>query len=252
MLVTRLILLVLLLASPVLAVQPYACGPFLLQPGPTQMTVVIDHEDSVVATLTYRLDGGKEKKIRHAEAQRHHLFTLEDLEPDAEYHYQIKSGGDLASGKHHFRTLPQAPQQYRLIGLGDVRSRPDVWEQVAGRIFAEEKDALFIIGTGDYPADGSKYHQWVEQFFKPARDLLGRVPIWPAIGNHERTRQSGDPGKEESHFFSLFELPGNERWYRVDYGYTTLLSIDSNSPMEPWIGTVPMVARPTTLAAQAL
>jgi hypothetical protein len=46
MLVTRLILPVLLLASPVLAAQPYACGPFLLQPGPTQMTVVIDQGES--------------------------------------------------------------------------------------------------------------------------------------------------------------------------------------------------------------
>jgi predicted phosphodiesterase len=84
--------------------------------------------------------------------------------------------------------LPVAPEQYRLVALGDVRSLPHVWEKVSQRVFSEEKDALFIIGTGDYPADGSKYHEWIEQFFKPARSLLGHMPIWPAIGNHERTR----------------------------------------------------------------
>lgn len=233
--VLLLILPLVLLTGPFLAAQPYSCGPFLLQPGSTQMTVVIDHEHPVAATLTYRLEGGKEKEkeIRHAEPRRHHIFILDDLKPDAEYGYQVKSGGDFDSGRRHFRTLPEAPTQYRLIVLGDVRSRPHIWKQVSERIFSVEQDALFIIGTGDYPADGSKYHQWIEQFFKPARNLLGRIPIWPAIGNHERTRQSGDPQEEESHFFSLFDLPGNERWYRVDYGYTTLLIIDSNSSMEP-------------------
>ena len=231
---TALLLIPLLLpAVPLLAAQPYSCGPFLLQPGPSQMTVVIDHEQPVAATLTYRRqDGEKDRVIRHTQAQRHHIFALEGLQPATEYQYRIDSG-QIASGSHHFRTLPAAPAQYRLIGLGDVRSRPHIWRQVAERIADDEKDALFIIGTGDYPADGSQYHQWIEQFFQPARKLLGRMPIWPAIGNHERTRQSGDAREFESHFFSLFELPGNERWYRVDYGYTTLLIIDSNTTMEP-------------------
>ena len=75
-------------------------------------------------------------------------------------------------------------------------------------------------------------------FFSPARDLLGRVPFWPAIGNHERTRQfvTVPPTAEQaerSHYFSLFELPGNEHWYRVDDQYLTLLIIDSNSQLAP-------------------
>ncbi len=231
-----LILPVILLTSSFLAAQPYSCGPFLLQPGSTQMTVVIDHEHPVAATLTYRPGGSREReqKLRHAEPQRHHIFNLEGLKPDTEYSYRVKSGRDFDSGKLLFHTLPEAPTQYRLIALGDVRSRPHIWKRVSERIFSMEKDALFIIGTGDYPADGRKYHQWIEQFFNPGRNLLGRLPIWPAIGNHERTRRNGDQQKEEeSHFFSLFELPGNERWYRVDYGFTTLLIIDSNSSMEP-------------------
>ncbi|MGY8825978.1 MAG: metallophosphoesterase family protein [Candidatus Latescibacterota bacterium] len=88
--------------------------------------------------------------------------------------------------------MPVAPEQYRLVALGDVRSLPHVWEKVSQRVFSEEKDALFIIGTGDYPADGSKYHEWIEQFFKPARSLLGHMPIWPAIGNtRTHARASG-------------------------------------------------------------
>ena len=229
-----LLLTALFLAAPVRAAEPYDCGPFLLQPGPDRMTIVVDHEHPVEAILVYRPDaGGKAREIRRREAQRHHIFELEGLEADTAYRYRVKSGKKLDSGEHVFRTLPAAPERYRLIALGDVRSLPDVWHKVSERVFEEEQDALFIIGTGDYPADGSKYHQWIEQFFRPGRNLLGRLPIWPAIGNHERTRGSGDPREKESHFFSLFELPGNERWYRVDYGYTTLLVVDSNTTMEP-------------------
>ena len=217
---------------------PVDCGPFLLQPGTRGMTVVIDHETPVTGTLTYQRADGKGRKhtVEHAEPARHHLFVLEDLLPGVRYRYRILGAGH-DSGEHEFRTLPEAPGTYRFIALGDVRSRPDVWRRVAGRIHRDETEALFIVGTGDYPADGRQYSQWIDQFFEPGRDLLAGMPLWPAIGNHERTRQyvSDPPAREAeaSHFFSLFELPGNERWYRVDYQYLTLLVLDSNSQMGP-------------------
>lgn len=225
-------LLSLILAGVLHAAEPYSCGPFLLQPDTDRMTVVIDHEKPVTASLTYsRADGKGKKLIEHEKPMRHHLFVLEGLEPDSEYRYEIKTGRKHASGRRAFRTLPERPDEYRLIALGDVRSQPHIWHRVSQRIFENEKKALFIIGSGDYPADGRQYKQWIGQFFAPGRDLLGSMPIWPSIGNHERTRGNEDLREEESHYFSLFELPGNERWYRVDYRFLTLLVIDSNSQM---------------------
>jgi 3',5'-cyclic AMP phosphodiesterase CpdA len=218
-----------------LRAEPYACGPFLLQPSSEQMTVVIDHDKPVIAKLRYgRADGDFTEAIEHASPARHHIFVLEGLEAGVEYRYEIRSGKEHNSEVRTFRTLPKAPDNYRLIALGDVRTQPQIWHRVSEAIYQREKEALFIIGTGDYPADGQQYQQWIDQFFAPGRNLLGHLPIWPAIGNHEKTRQAGDhPQDEKSHYFSLFELPGNERWYRVDYRYTTLLIIDSNSQMGP-------------------
>ena len=231
--------------------EPYSCGPFLLQPGPERMTVVVDHEAPVTATLSYRrADGeGMAQERRHPTAARHHMFALDGLAPDTAYRYRVTSGArDRDSGERVFRTLPAQPAVFRVLAVGDVRSYPQDWHRVSRRIFEHEPDALFMIGTGDYPADGTQYDQWIEQFFEPGRDLLGRVPMWPAIGNHERTKQyparppddGADDGadaaadaEEGSHYFSLFELPGNEHWYRVDYAHLTLLIIDSNSQMAP-------------------
>ncbi len=221
------------------ATQVFNCGPFLLQPGSTTMTIVIDHAEPLAARLTWRRAAGGSKQTVQRQRARHHIFPLTELRPNTQYRYRVQADG-FDSGEFTFRTLPERPVAYRFLALGDVRSHPEDWHRVAQRVEQNEPDALFIVGTGDYPADGRQYDQWIEQFFDPARDMLARLPFWPAIGNHERTRQyvSQPPpddviAEEESHYFNLFDLPGNERWYRVDYQYVTLLVIDSNSPMEP-------------------
>lgn len=199
------------------------------------MTVVVDHETPVQAELRYRVASAKTDVIvRHESPIRHHVFSLKELRPGTEYVYSVTSRANLASGEHRFRTLPVAPERYRVVAFGDIRSLPLRWHKVSRCMFDNEPDALFAIGTGDYPSDGRRYKQWIAQFFTPARTFLGHMPLWPAIGNHESTRRHDDLTRpEESKYFSLFELPGNERWYRVDYQLLTLLVIDSNSRMGP-------------------
>jgi len=214
---------------------PYACGPYLLLPGVTEMTVVIDHNVPITAELTYGIDktDGKQR-VAHDKAIRHHVFKLANLRPDTRYWYQVRTSDELASKKRTFRTLPAKPNTYEVVVLGDVRSLPQRWHAVSQSIYKNEPEALFVIGTGDYPVDGTKYALWRKQFFEPARNLLATKPMWPAIGNHEATRRHDDLTRPEaSQYFSLFELPGNERWYRVDYHLMTLLVLDSNSFLSP-------------------
>lgn len=228
------LLLLLAQSIPEAEAAHFSCGPFLLQPTQRAMTIVVDNETPVPARLLYwSADGDAELAVEHEEPARHHVFALEGLAPGTIYSYEITSEG-LSTGTHEFRTLPDQPERYRVLVVGDVRTIPQAWAEVSGRMFEHEPDAIFAIGTGDYPSDGRQYGQWVNQFFAPARSFLGHVPLWPAIGNHEATRPHDDVTQiERSHYFSLFELPGNERWYRVDYHLLTLLVLDSNSSMFP-------------------
>ncbi len=213
--------------------RPFDCGPFLLQPTPTSIVVVVDHSTPIKARVLVKHGDQAQRSLRHEEPGRHHVFKIDKLPPDTVCTYRVRGDG-LDSGEMSFRTLPVAPDQYRFLVLGDVRSDPKSWAQVSNLATRRDADALFMVGTGDYPNDGRKYNQWISQFFAPARSLLGHFPFWPAIGNHEVTRTSdGLSNQAESHYFSLFELPGNERWYRVDYQFMTLLIIDSNSRMGP-------------------
>lgn len=236
----RLLAALLLLAlAPSLSAQettPFGCGPFLLQPTSNSIVVVVDHPTEVTASISFGVKGKPVQVISHQTAARHHMFQLKGLTPGSVIEYRVRSSSSkgLDSGVMSFRTLPESPKSYRFLVMGDVRSDPTSWNKVSELALQRDPDALFIVGTGDYPNDGRRYKQWMHQFFAPARGLLGHFPFWPAIGNHEYTRAAnGLTEQSDSHYFSLFELPGNERWFRVDYQFITLLILDSNSRMSP-------------------
>ena len=161
--------------------QPYSCGPYLLLPGTDQMTIVIDHHSAITAELVYGIENADgEERVAHAAPKRHHVFELNDLRPGTRYWYEVRTGAELSSGKRNFRTLPESPDSYDVVVLGDVRSLPQRWHAVSQQVFRNEATALFIIGTGDYPSDGRQYGLWQKQFFEPARNLLAAKPMWPA------------------------------------------------------------------------
>ncbi|MBT4097630.1 MAG: hypothetical protein HOE86_08295, partial [Gemmatimonadetes bacterium] len=64
--------------SELAAATEYDCGPFLLQPGPAAMTIVVDHAEPVAATLTWQRADGKGKRVTAThDADRHHIFALD-------------------------------------------------------------------------------------------------------------------------------------------------------------------------------
>ena len=86
-----------------------------------------------------------------------------------------------------------------------------------------ENLALILI-PGDLVDYGNTYHQWEEDFFNPAADLLESVPVYPVMGNHEANT---------SYFFQYFHLPENgfeEHWWWKDYGNVRFIGLDSNYP----------------------
>jgi hypothetical protein len=205
------------------------------------MVLVVDHPSPVPATLEYGRVGADSMERVARDPQRHHVFALTGLTPDTEYRYRIVRDPNTATEEAVFRTLPEAPSEIHFVVMGDHRSQPDRWGAVATRILEAEPRARFAVGTGDYPSDGRHYGQWVEQFFEPGRALLAHLPLWPCIGNHERTRTREGELREEAPYFSLFDLPGNELWYRFDDGPVTCLVLDSNtsladdSPQSLWL-----------------
>jgi len=143
-----------------------------------------------------------------------HAVTITGLAPYTVYHYRIASGGAPLSEDVTFRTAAGPDQAtFAFVAFGDTRTQDRFHQAVVERILALAPD--FVLHTGDLVAHGHSAHDW-KTFFEIERELMARVPLFPALGNHEGSNPR---------YFDLFYLPGNERWYTFDYGNARFLCL---------------------------
>ena len=117
--------------------------------------------------------------------------TLTDLEPNAAYCYEVvEDGATLASGVGFTTAWDDANRPVRILAFGDSGNfSPEqlgLRDQMLGRSF----DVFLHLGDMAY-GDGT-FPEFEERVFLAYRDLLHRVPTYPAPGNHEY----GTPGAQ--------------------------------------------------------
>jgi len=217
-------------------------GPYLQNPSPTAVTVQWETDEPGEAVVRFRpaaegyrgpvqTAAGKlhEKVVMDvaprspgASAPAFHLYRarLENLAPNTEYRYWVENNvagrGAVASEPRMFRTWPAKAERVTFIAYGDSRSNPSAHRSVARHFNRHSPD--FVLHTGDCVSSGHVYPQWSPEFFAPLADVLDRVPIFIARGNHE--------GKAEN-VLRLFDLPGGRTWYSFDYGPVHVVVLDS-------------------------
>ena len=138
----------------------------------------------------------------------------------------------------HSRTPPNSNNKdsFRILAMSDMQydhTFPNKFYEVInngvikyinkyGSI--QENLALAII-PGDLVESGSKYDQWKDDFFKPAKKLFPYIPVYPVLGNHEMN---------SDFYFKYFSLPENgslgylEHWYYKDYSNLRIIGLNSN------------------------
>ncbi len=114
--------------------------------------------------------------------------------------------------------------------------------------FIASRGPAFIAIVGDLVESGGEQRDW-DEFWRHNAGALGEVasrfPILPALGNHENYGGPGDFGGYSTpaavaaveKYRSYFEFPENGapipeqegRYYRVDYGPVTLITLDSSN-----------------------
>jgi len=180
-----------------------------------------------------------------------------------------------ASGGYHlgpgdaydlrFRTFPDpetATPLVRFVAMGDygVGIRSDSESSRRQRRIAEVLDDLvrhhdvrFVLSLGDniYQGEqgqvddesGGEDDDWYSSFFQPYRYVISRVPVLPAIGNHDTTDTEGSDDRAQMednfHVHERF-LKQQDRasvgpglFYRFDYGKDLeLICIDTSQDSE--------------------
>jgi hypothetical protein len=208
----------------------------------TWKTVTAEAGDKVLYDTEPK--GGDPALYRYSTVGEHHTYVdaggyihdveLTGLEPDTTYYFIC--GGEVGgwSSERSFRTAPSSRKSFRfIVGADSRRSGPYDADELDIPPFPEMRNKVsqamakfnpsFVIFIGDLIRDAFDQEQW-DNWFEMVEtywiDNFGRtIPIIPVIGNHEVVWPQLEYSKDDArNYYGQFCLPGNERWYSLDWG----------------------------------
>ncbi|MFA5410492.1 MAG: metallophosphoesterase family protein [Candidatus Omnitrophota bacterium] len=168
--------------------------------------------------LRNRVEEGSKKII--------HEFLLNGLKPQTNYFYRVSSrdadNAQAISEIYTFQTAVREDSPFAFAVMSDNQSYAARLEKLISRIWQERPN--FVLNTGDAVNNGDIKEEWLDRYLKPAAELNSRVPIYIAIGNHERNSQW---------YYRYVSFPEPENYYSFDYGNAHFAIIDSNQDLSP-------------------
>ena len=205
-------------------------GPMVQWSGPTAAVISFDTDLPAGASVEYAVGrDASSRAVRSAGGALavHHRVELRPLPADSAVRYRVVSGGD-ATPERVFHTAPAPGDVIRFAVYGDTRGGHAVHATIVESLLAEAPD--FVVVTGDMVLRGSDEGDW-QRFFQVAAELLARVPMYPAAGNHDMGR-TGDEQRDMAQIFGLpvaRDRPQWGHWYSFDVAGLHFAMLDSNS-----------------------
>ena len=142
----------------------------------------------------------------------------------------------------------------RFAVIGDFGNGSAAERRVADLIAGWNPDFVITTGDNNYPdGDASTIDANIGQFYS---QFIGNYQgsygsgsdvnrFWPSLGNHDWHTIDCTGSDCSGAYFDYFTLPGNERFYEVDYGLVHLFAVDSevlepegvqaSSPQANWL-----------------
>jgi tartrate-resistant acid phosphatase type 5 len=178
-------------------------------------------------------------------------ITVGDLVPDHPYKYVVSLRGDTI-GQGEIRTWAEHAQKLTFFVLGDFGTGKQPQYEIARAMWEEfqrradsDNPVRFLITVGDnvygdvrglafgFGHTGSSDADWEAKFFQPYGPLLGRIPFFPALGNHDgnETERHRDLNAILDNFAYPRDKPA--RYYDFTYGgLAEFFALDSTTNTE--------------------
>ena len=132
-----------------------------------------------------------------------HTVTVDGLEPDTTYYYAVGDGTPRNWGPWRtVKTGPARPKRLEFLYLGDAQTGFEGWGALVTAAYRRHPGMDAILLAGDLVDRGNERTNW-DHFFLRAAPVFDRVPVMPAVGNHEYL----DRGPWL--YSSTFRLPGD-------------------------------------------
>jgi acid phosphatase type 7 len=167
------------------------------------------------------------KISNHPRSKSLYRAVLKDLKPGTNYTYYF----DKLKNKFNFTTINTNNSSFTFLVMSDAQrghkvTTKNIRESVLKYNFNEEQNIFyplrFVLFAGDLVQSGKDHRRWKKEFFDPLAPLISRVPVYPAIGNHEENNKL---------YFNYFDLPQNgenEHWYSFIQGNVAFIGLDTN------------------------
>jgi predicted ester cyclase len=144
-----------------------------------------------------------------------------------EYVFRVGNGTDSFSSQGAFKTAEQDLNRFTFINITDtqgVTARDYAkWKDILDKALIKFPDARFLLHSGDMVDEGHKIAQW-DLFAGAVKDEFMKLPIMPAVGNHEAFNKNGT-NPDVKNFTNSFNLPLEQDTgapsgtvYSFDYG----------------------------------
>jgi hypothetical protein len=190
-------------------------GPWLLDPGPAQMTVCWLTDVASVGKLRFGTTAPTTEVIEATEGTTEHRVVVKNLQPSTQYKYRIEASTEAA----WFQTAPEPGSEtpFDVLVYGDNRTNNGDHALVARAAAAER--APLALHTGDMVVN-ARDEELFRIWFEEEHELLAHSALVPTVGNHEIT----DTGVAYSKYF---QHKGRPAYWSLDYGPIHIVVLDS-------------------------
>jgi hypothetical protein len=187
-----------------------------------------------------------------------HAVRLDGLAPATRYYYAVgdDAGSTVGDAGFRFVTAPmpgeRVPFRAWVVGDSGTGEAPALAVRDGFVAWAGERGADLWLMLGDNAYTYGTDAEYQRGLFDAYPGLLRRLPLWPALGNHDG--YSADSAAGTGPYYDIFELPadgeaggvasGTEAYYSYDYANVHFVCLESYSldrspggPMLTWLAT---------------
>ena len=208
-------------------------GPYLQLQTDTSISIVWCTSTECGSKVLWGRDSNCPNKVKSDVMTLRHEINLNKLNPDTLYYYRVMAGDTSQSELWTFRTAPRDDSQKVSFTIqGDSRSNPSQCKKIFDAMIPQTMNG-FCLSLGDLAGRGedNKTDYWQSHFFVPAREFVGRVCLYPVIGNHEVYDEHSFPNYVyPKKYQEIWSLPtshsGSKCYYSFDKGNVHFASID--------------------------
>lgn len=199
--------------------------PFLCFATQDSVSIVCEVPVKASVVVRYRTATGAFREALSPAAIGIHTVRLDGLDAGSVYYYEVMAsddnGGRLDSEVLTFQTAVGRGTAFTFAMVGDTQAQPAAVKRIADQVWSHRPN--FVCVAGDLVTTGADKSHWTDHFFPNMGPLIGRVPLFPALGNHEGNAKN---------YYDYMDLPAPEYYYAYSYGDADFFVLDTQKPLD--------------------